>query len=53
MISQTCLTAPTGVPVAAITHWAGPPPLVGAASVLPAGHVLGLPDGRTGLDAHQ
>ena len=41
MISQTCLMAPTGVPVAVMTHWAPPPPVEGASRLLPAGQVAG------------
>src|ERR1700742_438906 len=53
MISQTCLTPPTGVPVEVMTHWAwlvGPP--LGADSVLPAGHdVVPYPAGVGAGDA--
>ena len=43
MINQTCFTAPTGVPVAVITHWSVPPP-AGTCRVLPAGQVAGAAD---------
>ena len=41
MISQTCLIAPTGVPVDVITHWSCPlVPPVGCSSSLPIGQVV-------------
>jgi hypothetical protein len=42
MISQTCFTPPTGVPVELMTHSAVALPWVGTSRVLPVGQLLGL-----------
>ncbi len=52
MMSHTCLTAPTGVPVEVITHcaWLLAPP-AGSCNELPAGHDVGVAADADGMDA--
>src|SRR5580698_4982489 len=52
MMSHTCLTPPTGVPVEVITHcaWLLGPPL-GTCNELPAGHVVPPGVGKDGEGA--
>ena len=41
MISHTCLTAPTGVPVDVMSHWKSEPePSRETCKLLPVGHVV-------------